>query len=497
MKIIIAGAGTAGWIAAYYITKANPGEHSITVIESSKIGIIGAGEGSTGSMLDLLTGKFFPYSIDIDEFLQKTDGTHKLGIYHQNWNGDGEGYFAPIDASPTWAEYDDYIFKYAYSTLGKDKMHVASPIGQQYESKSPENFALHFDGHKVGEYFKEKCLEDGVEVIDAVIEDATVGKNGDIKSVKLDSGDELTAEFFIDCTGFKRILMNKLNVDWVSYKDYLPVDSAMPFLVDYEEGEEIPLYTKATALSAGWMWTIPLQSRKGSGYVFDSTQITREQAQQEVEEYLGKKIKPIKFINFDSGRNEVLWKNNVLSLGLSAAFVEPLEATSIHSTITQLYFFNEFLTQKKSSTVTSSNLESYNKKITRLYDLNFDFISYHYQCKRNDSDFWKNIKKNKCVTPNAKIYLDRSKHKIPSILETDGLYGSPTAALWNWISAGLGIITQEQANEELVRSHNYKKAEKEFINMLNDSKLAWQINPDTMDEDPSVINPTKDYITYL
>ena len=109
MKIIIAGAGTAGWIAAYYITKANPGEHSITVIESSKIGIIGAGEGSTGSMLDLLTGKFFPYSIDIDEFLQKTDGTHKLGIYHQNWNGDGEGYFAPIDASPTWAEYDDYI----------------------------------------------------------------------------------------------------------------------------------------------------------------------------------------------------------------------------------------------------------------------------------------------------------------------------------------------------------------------------------------------------
>jgi len=277
----------------------------------------------------------------------------------------------------------------------------------------------------------------------------------------------------------------------------LPVDSAMPFLVDYEEGEEIPLYTKATALSAGWMWTIPLQSRKGSGYVFDSTQITREQAQQEVEEYLGKKIKPIKFINFDSGRNEVLWKNNVLSLGLSAAFVEPLEATSIHSTITQLYFFNEFLTQKKSSTVTSSNLESYNKKITRLYDLNFDFISYHYQCKRNDSDFWKNIKKNKSVTPNAKIYLDRSKHKIPSILETDGLYGSPTAALWNWISAGLGIITQEQANEELVRSHNYKKAEQEFINMLNDSKLAWQIDTDTIDEDPSIINPTKDYITYL
>jgi flavin-dependent dehydrogenase len=495
MKILIAGAGTAGWIAAYYITKANPGDHDITVIESSKIGIIGAGEGSTGSMLDLLTGKYFPYSIDIDEFMAKTDGTHKLGIYHQNWNGDNEGYFAPIDASSTWAEHDDYIFKYVYTVFGKDKMHVASPIGQQYESKNPQNFALHFDGHKVGQFFKEKCLEDGVTVIDDVILDATVNSNGDIKSVILEDGSELEAEFFIDCTGFKRILMNKLNTKWVSYKEYLPVNTAMPFLVDYEDGEEIPLYTKATALKAGWMWTIPLQSRKGSGYVFDSNYITREQAQQEVEEYLGKKIKPIKFIEFDSGRNEVLWKNNVLALGLSAAFAEPLEATSIHSTITQMYFFNEYLTQQKESTVTSYNQESYNRKITRLYDLNFDFISYHYQTMRDDTEFWKDIKNKECVTPNAKIYLDRSKHKIPSILETDGLYGTPTAALWNWISAGLGIITQDQAKQELLKSNNFEKAEQEFIDFVQGYNLL-NITVKQKEQTPATLNANKKYITY-
>jgi flavin-dependent dehydrogenase len=492
MKIIIAGAGTAGWIAAYFISKANPNEHDITVIESSKIGIIGAGEGSTGSMLDLLSGKYFPYSIDIEEFLSKTDGTHKLGIYHQNWNGDGEGYFAPIDASNTWAEHEDYIFKYAYSTFGKNKMHIASPIGQQYEAKQPENFALHFDGHKVGQYFKEKCLEDGVKVIDTVIKDAVLGNDDNIKSVITEDGIELDAEFFIDCTGFKRILMNKLDTKWVSYKEYLPVDTAMPFLIDYDEGEEIPLYTKATALNAGWMWTIPLQSRKGCGYVFDSNYITKEQAQQEVEEYLGRKITPIKFINFDGGRNEVLWKNNVLALGLSAAFAEPLEATSIHSTITQLYFFNEYLTSNRDSTVTESNQESYNKKMTRLYDLNFDFISYHYQGQRNDTDFWKDIKAKDRVTPNAKIYLDRSKHKIPSILETDGLYGSPTAALWNWISAGLDIITQDQAKEELLKSRNYNKAEHEFIDFINNSNVIdYKVK-----ETPNTLNTTKSYITY-
>lgn len=491
MKFVIAGAGTAGWIAAYYICKANPGDHTITVIESSKIGIIGAGEGSTGTMLDLLTGKYFPYSVDVDDFMEKTNGTYKLGIYHQNWNGDGDGYFAPIDASDTWANYNDYMFKYAYATFGKDKMHLASKIGQQYEAKNPRNFALHFDGHKVGEFFKAECLKDGISIIDAVIIDATLDNNNNVHSVTLDNGEEITGDFFIDCTGFKRILMNKLGTKWVSYKEYLPVNTAMPFLVDYDAGEEIPQYTKATALSSGWMWTIPLQSRKGCGYVFDSNYITREEAQLEVENYLGKKIKPIKFIDFDGGRNEVLWKNNVLALGLSAAFAEPLEATSIHSTIAQLYFFNEYLTKDKHSTVTTVNQKSYNNKLTRLYDLNFDFISYHYQGMRNDSKFWKDIKDKKRITPNAKIYLERSKYKIPSILETDGLYGAPTAALWNWISGGLGIITPEQAEHELLKTKMYETAEQEFIEFVNSCNLITIKNNSS-----ATVSSNKSYITY-
>jgi tryptophan halogenase len=236
----------------------------------------------------------------------------------------------------------------------------------------------------------------------------------------------------------------------------------MPFILEYKKNEQILPYTTATALSSGWMWNIPLKTRKGCGYVFDENCISRIDAQKEIENFLGHKIKPIKFIKFDSGRSEVFWKNNVLSLGLSSAFVEPLEATSIHSTIIQLLFFvNEFLMKDKNETILKYSQDSYNTKISKLYDLTLDFISYHYQGGRNDTKFWKNI--NGKMTPNAKIYYERSKKKIPSVLETNGIFGSPTAGLWNWISAGLKIITPNQSKNELKELNKYEIGEQEFL----------------------------------
>lgn len=459
MNIVIVGGGTAGWIASYFILNAQPNKHNVTVIESSKIGIIGAGEGSTGSMLDLLNGTYFNSNIDIQEFLEETDGTPKMGIFHQNWSGDGTGYFAPLDGTESWAEWEDHLFKYAYAAVGKDKMHVASPLGYDYESKNYHPAAFHFDGHKVGEFFKKKCLAKGATIIDAVVEEIQKDKSNNIVSINLDNQQTIKGDMFIDCTGFARVLMKELDVGWKSYKNYLPVNRAMPFLVDYEEGETPPPFTKSTAMSSGWMWTIPLQSRKGCGYVYDSNYITDQEAQAEIESYLGKKIKPIKFIEFESGSSEVFWKNNVLALGLASAFVEPLEATSIHSTIMQLLFFvKEYLMEEKNETITDYNIETYNNKIKKLYDLNMDFISFHYQGKRNDSPFWNSIQNDKKISPYANVYLKRCKNKIPSILETVGLFGTPTAALWNWIGAGLGIITREQAENELRQSELMEKA---------------------------------------
>jgi len=475
MNITIVGGGTAGWIAAYFISKAQPKKHNITVIESSKIGIIGAGEGSTGTMLELLNGTFFNYSVDVEDFLEKTDGTNKLGILHKNWLGDNNQYFAPIDTSSTAFDYEDTFFKYALSHFGKNKMHLCSQIGIDFEKDNYKNSgAFHFDGHKVGKYFKNLCEKDGVKTIDSVVNDVIVNNNGDITSIILENSQNIKSDFFIDCTGFAKVLVNKIEVKWKSYKKYLPVNCAMPFILPYEKDEKPLPYTSATALSSGWMWNIPLKTRKGCGYVFDENCISKEQAQKEIELFLKRKIKPIKFIKFESGRVETFWKNNVLSLGLASAFVEPLEATSIHSTIIQLLFFvKEYLLEDKNKTITEYNRKSYNKKIAKLYDIILDFISYHYQGGRNDSKFWKKVNGN--MTPNAKIYYERSKQKIPSVLETNGIFGSPTAGLWNWISAGLNIITPDLAYKEIKENDNkYNLTKEKFEKFLEKNQIVLQ-----------------------
>jgi tryptophan halogenase len=242
----------------------------------------------------------------------------------------------------------------------------------------------------------------------------------------------------------------------------------MPFLINYEPGELPNPYTKATALSSGWMWEIPLAERKGCGYVFDSNFITREDAQKEIEELLGKKITPIRFINFESGRSEVFWKNNVLCLGLASTFVEPLEATSIHTTIIQLLFWvKECLHTEVDKTLTHDNILSYNQKITRLYDLTMDFISFHYQGERSDTPFWKNIKDNNIISQGAEIYKNKAKNRIPGFLEINGIVGSPAAALWNWVAAGMDIITPEQAAAELLDSNSKVSAEMAYNNNFN------------------------------
>jgi hypothetical protein len=475
MKITVVGGGTAGWIAAYFICKDQPGKHQITVIESSKIGIIGAGEGSTGTMLELLNGSYFPYSVDLENFLKETDGTHKFGIYHQNWKGDNQGYFAPIDSSTSWFHYEDYIFKYVLSQYGKKNMHLASPLGVDFAKKNWKTpSALHFDGHKVGKFFKKLCEADGVVTIDAVVDDIIVD-NGKIQKLILDNNVEIESDFFIDCTGFSRILMKALDVDWVSYKEHLPVNTAMPFLLEYKESEEIVPMTTATALNAGWMWNIPLSTRRGCGYVFDSNYISKEEAQLEVENYLGQKIKPIKFINFESGKSSVFWKGNVLSLGLASAFVEPLEATSIHCSIIQtLIFSKEFLFEQSNDTIGSGNISLYNEKIDILYESILDFVSFHYQGGRDDTQFWKDVnEKNKC-TPRARQYLEKCKKQIPGFLDIHGLIGSPAVSLWNWIAAGLDLITPAQAAQELAEKGLFEKskyAHNEMIqNRIQESK---------------------------
>ena len=459
MKIVIVGGGTAGWISALFLLKSQPGVHKVTVIESSRIGIIGAGEGSTGLMWDLLQNRWFDTGIDIKDFIDSVDGTIKLGIIHKNWTGDGSSYYAPLDGSQTSQQNPDTDFLHVLSEYGIEKMHVASDIGRHFEAHQVPNYcALHFDGHKIGKYFKDHLVGDNLELIDAVVKDIVISDvDGTIDSILLDNDETIKADLYIDSTGFSRLFSKKLNVGWKSYSEYLPVNRAMPFLLNYEEDEVPEPVTTAHALSSGWMWDIPLQNRRGCGYVYDKNYISDEMAQHEIESYLGKKIKPIKFIDFESGRSEVLWEKNCIFLGLSAAFAEPLEATSIHTTIIQmLVLCFEFLGKTPEETFIDSSVSRYNERMTKMYDDIRDFLIVHYQGGRTDSEFWRNFVEKDMVTSFTKEVLEKSKTKVPGVFQFDYYFGSVGAPLWNWVLAGLGKITPELARKEM-ELYGYKK----------------------------------------
>lgn len=467
MNITIVGGGTAGWISAYFILNSQPGMHNITVVESSSIGIVGAGEGSTGILRDLVSGYFFKTDINIQNFMEETDSTPKLGIRHTNWAKDSD-YFAPIDVSYSGFTLTDYIFKYALFRYGNKNLHKTSILGLEYEDGNYSgNGAFHFDAHKIGTFFKKECLKHNVRIIDAVIKDVKTTSDDYIQSILLDNGQEIHSDFFIDCTGFNRVLSSKIGVEWIDYSDVLPMNSAMPFLLDYEEGEKFVAETKAVALSSGWMWEIPLRTRKGCGYVFDNHFISNEEAQKEIEDYLGKKIKPIRFLNFTPGHVDKFWKNNVLSLGLSSAFVEPLEASSIHNTIAQIAIFaKEFLLASREETISEINQEIYNQRATFLNKITIDFISLHYQGGREDSAFWRHIKDNKIMTKNTEMILNKSKGKIPGFVMMEGMWGSHSVPLANYILAGMNLITPYQAYRDLTVDGFYEIAEKEYINFF-------------------------------
>lgn len=458
MKIVILGGGTAGWLAALMVNKMQP-QHSITVIESSEIGIVGAGEGSTGTLSDIIRNTYWDFGCDEAEFFRETNATPKLGIHHIDWKVKGHSYLAPIDGAEkgVFGTYPSLMHAlsndHPFHTTTKNGYLLDKNLSPFYFNNNGEIvsdglYAAHFDAHLVGKYFKKKCYN--VQAIDAKVVDALVDTNGFVKNVALDSGQIVEADFFIDASGFSRVLHKKLNVGWISYSKYLPVNTAMPFILPYEENHIIMPVTTAFAQKNGWVWMIPTQERMGCGYVFDSRYTSNEDAQKEIENVFGREITPIRFLNFDTGRSEELWKNNCLFIGLSAAFAEPLEATSIHSTIVQMHYF--ILNNLKNDVATTCNqgsIRSYNALLGKLYDGFRDFLSVHYSGKRTDSEFWLDITKPEKRTDRALRLLESAKDRSIMDNDLDMMFGFAGSSIWNWILAGLDHLPKETAIKEL------------------------------------------------
>jgi len=471
-KIIVLGAGTAGLVSALIIKKSFP-LCNVVVIESDSIGIIGVGEGSTEHWRI-----FAEYcGISMQRLVRETDGTLKKGIKFENWNGDGKSYFHAI-VDPFYSEYtsEDLAEKLTFiKTLishnikTEDVLNETDLINTAFGLNSVNQYQ--FNTIKLNDFLHKVSTEAGINFVKTTIKDVVLSGTGDVECLLGEDNIEYSADFFIDSSGFKRIISTKLGATWLSYKKYLPMNHALAFPTD--DISDLKPYTLSKALSSGWNWRIPTQGRHGNGYVFCDDFIDSTKAYDEIQSHYGEKVNVAKDIKFDGGRVDKFWINNCVSIGLSASFVEPLEASSIGNSIVQAFGFVKMLPVWKVKR--ESITKQYNARFTECFDNIVDFIQLHYLGKRKDSDFWKAIPEIITVTDFNKENLETWKKTLPSktnFLSEYNLFGAYSYAQ---VMSGMDMFDREYILQSLLKTYGEKVVEQELLkynNYLEDVKKA-------------------------
>lgn len=408
-KIVVIGGGTAGWLTALAAQKRYP-EASITVIESKEIGILGAGEGSTPNLIPFLNS----LNISIKDLIQKTSSTLKIAIKFSNFSEDKNSYYhgfainrlnpkthqlIPQQTSNKLPIMDLFYMsqgisqnEYKTSAMALNQNNI--PFVPKKENANQESdfdiynlYSLHFDARALADFLFNIALDRNVKHIDAKIKEFIQDVHGNINLIKLETGEEVQADFIFDCSGFARLINAKVfNTEWISFSSNLPAKKAIPFFLDIDINN-IPAYTESTAMDYGWMWKIPLQHRYGCGYVFDSDFLSEDDAKLEVEKVLGHEIISPKTFTFMPGYYKTIWNKNTIAIGLSSGFVEPLEATSIMQSIKILEIalrkdFNIFENKEHHVELVNTQYSSDCEEIR-------DFLYLHYMTDKTNTEFWK------------------------------------------------------------------------------------------------------------
>ena len=482
-NVTILGAGTAGWISAYILSDffyTNKQDVKVTIVDPSSIPIIGVGEGTTGIFYDFLKR----YNLDELDFLRETKATLKFGIVHKDWKELNHQYYGPIDdphllASKKDPEDFEYLNVYAVAA-GRSvaDVHLHTKLmetnkvpfnleNSRPDLKSPFFYAYHFDNHLVGNYLRKRSKN--IEILDEVYTHASLNENGEIEKLHFESGKEIETDLVLDCTGFRKLLINKLyNVGWKSYQKNLPVNRAMPFFLKLDE-KNISNYTLAWAQKNGWMWQIPTQERIGAGYVYCDDFTSPEEAKIEIEKVLGHEIEPRNDIKFTSGRIEKSWVKNCIAIGLASGFLEPLEATSIHSTLIQMILFATDYLKEEMDFNNEKIMDEFNDRVGRQFDDFMIFLNTHYVSNRDDSDFWKYVK-NECIHKDTLSLINKWKNQLPRMSDFElYLSGLPhvQSQLYYPVLDGLGLLQKDVAREEM-NNFNLKPFARDEYKRFND-----------------------------
>lgn len=398
-KIVIVGGGTAGWLAAAMLRHhLRQDVCEITLVESEDLGTVGIGESTVPPFVGLLRR----LGIDEREFVQETEATYKLGIRFVGWHQHNDSYFHPFGVIGRPIETHDFYQCWLKARARGDRSSLqefspCSVMAQNGRFFLPTrarntpiggaNYALHVDAAHVARYLRGYSEARGLKRIEGRVTEVARAANGFIERLTLEDGRKIDGDFFIDCTGFKGLLIEKaLGVGFNDWSQYLACDRAIA--VKTEHAGPIMPYTQATAQKAGWSWRIPLQHRLGHGYVYASRFCSDAEARSTLMRTIDSPaLEEPKIIPFTTGHRRQLWKDNCLSLGLAAGFIEPLEATAIHLIARGVEFFLRYFPDRNCDPALT---REYNRRMVADFEEVRDFVVLHYcATQRDDSRFWR------------------------------------------------------------------------------------------------------------
>jgi tryptophan halogenase len=490
-RVIIVGGGTAGWITAAYLAKVLsdglPAGLDITLVEAPDIGIIGVGEGTFPS----IRKTFARIGLDEDTLIREASATYKQGIRFVNWKGvgDAEGrdaYFHPFQISAQHTDFD--LLPYwllgiagdaSWESVGTVQQRIADArkapkLISQPGHSGPLNYAYHFDAVELARVLRKKAVSLGVRHIEDLVEQVVVGETGFIERLVTRGHGDLQADLYIDCTGFRAQLIGKaLGEPFKSCRSQIFSNRAVALQVPYDQpGQAIESQTISTAQEAGWTWDIGLSSRRGVGYVYSTDHSSDERAEQILRDYVGPAARncDVRFLDFEAGCRRTQWKNNCVAIGLSAGFIEPLEATGIgFAEIAAMILSNLFPWENNYQVCA----DQFNGFMTRRFDHIVDFIKLHYcLTKRTDTDFWRDNVRPETLSDGLKARLERWRYRPPSFLDMDPNHDIFTEANWQYVLYGMGFKTDISAQAGVYRYFNDAKSRFAEIRRQGDYALS-------------------------
>lgn len=423
-QVVIAGGGTAGWMAAALLARTMGSTVDIRLVESAEIGTVGVGEATIPPIRQFNQ----VLGLDENEFLRRTQGTFKLGIQFRDWGRVGDCYmhaFGEVGRDLGMGSFHQYWMRAVREgNAGRFwdySVNETAALANRFDriDKLPDSplqgivHAFHFDAAMYARYLREFSERLGVTRIEGKITQVErCADNGFIEALVLDNGDRVAGEFFIDCTGFRALLIGKaLGVEYEDWSHLLSCDRAVA--APSEPVNPLGSYTRATARNAGWQWRIPLQHRIGNGHVYCSNYMSDDEAVSTLLDNLdGAALDEPRLLKFTTGRRKQFWSRNCIALGLASGFMEPLESTSIHLIQTGVSWLVRLFPDRRFE---QANIDEFNRQCLFDFDRIRDFLILHYKLnEKDDLPFWRDCQNS--PTP------ERLKHRLELFEAGGGVY---------------------------------------------------------------------------